>query len=161
MLVSSVDFCNLSWSFEAWKLDWQDSRISRGNGKWICGKIPAGNGLREIAGKMRKIWPNFWLKLIQNWLKIESFEIQFCVIVKTTNIFMVQAFWTLFHYFPKIFNSLPSTFWPKISYVYIRILSRISRGIPRDPAGNGSFFPHSCGKSKPREFSHSSENWKI
>ena len=30
-----------------YNVDWQDSRNSRGNGKCICGKIPAGNGLRE------------------------------------------------------------------------------------------------------------------
>ena len=35
-----------------YNVDWQDSRNSRGNGKCICGKIPAGNGLRETAGKI-------------------------------------------------------------------------------------------------------------
>ena len=58
-----------------------------GNGNFICGKIPAGNGLQETAGKISKIRLNFWPQ--------------------------------------------------------------------RDPAGNGSFFPHSRGKSKPREFSQS------
>ena len=47
------------------KLDWQDSRISRGNGKWICGKIPAGNEVREIAGKIDQLWS----KLVQNLFK--------------------------------------------------------------------------------------------
>ena len=56
------------------QVDWQDSRISRGNGKWICGKIPAGNGVRETAGKISKFWPNFWLKLNQNWSKIVVFQ---------------------------------------------------------------------------------------
>ena len=47
------------------ELDWQDSRISRGNGKWICGKIPAGNEVREIAGKIDQLWS----KLVQNLFK--------------------------------------------------------------------------------------------
>ena len=51
-------------------LDWQDSRISRGNGKWICGKIPAGNEVREIAGKICQFWPKNGPKLVIIWPRI-------------------------------------------------------------------------------------------
>ena len=54
-------------NFRQYDLDWQDSRISRGNGKWICGKIPAGKEVREIAGKFGKIEPKIELKLTKNW----------------------------------------------------------------------------------------------
>ena len=54
-------------------IDWQDSRISRGNGKWICGKIPAGKEVREIAGKIMKIEPKIWPKLTIELVKKNDF----------------------------------------------------------------------------------------
>ena len=77
-------------------IDWQDSRISRGNGKWICGKIPAGNGLREIAGKMSKIWPNFWLKLTQTWSKTEFFQDAILCTNETNQCLYGTGYWSPF-----------------------------------------------------------------
>ena len=68
---------------------------------------------------------------------------------------MTQAIGTLFHSFQK---SFPCTiyFQPKNQ---VLLQKNPFPHFPRDPAGNGSFFPHSRGKSKPREFSQSS--WYI
>ena len=85
-------------------LDWQDSRISRGNGKWICGKIPAGNGVRETAGKICKFWPNFWLQLIQNWSKIILFlGMIYCPHGTHQNLYDIGN-WNTFPFLSKIFS---------------------------------------------------------
>ena len=53
-----------------YNVDWQDSRNSRGNGKCICGKIPAGIEVREIAGKIGQFWPKNGPKLVKIWPRI-------------------------------------------------------------------------------------------
>ena len=91
------------WFKGLW-LDWQDSRISRGNGKPICGKIPAGNGVRETAGKICKFWPNFWLQLIQNWSKIILFlGMIYCPHGTHQNLYDIGN-WNTFPFLSKIFS---------------------------------------------------------
>ena len=107
-VMSNLYLSNLSkvsyTAIETSWIDWQDSHISRGNGKWICWKIPAGNGVRETAGKICKFWPNFWLQLIQNWSKIILFlGMIYCTHGTHQNLYDIGN-WNTFPFLSKIFS---------------------------------------------------------
>ena len=91
---------------------------------------------------MSKILPNFGLKLTKIGQKLNI----------------------LCTYEPKqylcgtgILNTFPSLIYYLVLFAKNQLLlhQNAFSHFPRDPAGNGSFFPHSRGKSKLREFSQS------
>ena len=99
--------------------------------------------MRETAGKISKCWPNFWLELIQNWSEIVLFQgMIYCSYETHQNLYHHKHLEHFSIPFKNLYQ-VQFTFSQKIRYFYRRILSRISRGIPREmshfsriPAGN-------------------------